>query len=145
MRFARGFTLIELMIVVAVVAVLAAIAIPSYTDYITRARFAEATSALANLRVKMEQYYQDNRNYGGTGAGGCGLAGQEPVYKSFGHTCQVTNGGQGFTATATGNAGRVTGFVFTIDEQNNRRTTAAPSGWLSAAMNCFIVRKNSCA
>ena len=55
MRCARGFTLIELMITVAVIAVLSAIALPSYTDYVTRSKLAEAYAHLADLRVKMEQ------------------------------------------------------------------------------------------
>ena len=65
MRGQRGFTLIELMIVIAVIAILAAIALPSYNDYIRRGKIAEGTSGLADLRVKMEQWYQDNRTYVG--------------------------------------------------------------------------------
>ena len=61
---AAGFTLIEVMIVVAIVAILTAIALPSYKDYIRRGRLPEAFNALADYRTKMEQYYQDNRNYG---------------------------------------------------------------------------------
>lgn len=140
----RGFTLIEIMIVVAIVGILAAIAVPAYTDFITRGQLAEAHQGLGGFRVKMEQYYQDNRSYAGTGVGGCGLAGQEPTYNHFAHGCQATNGGQGYTATVTGASGRVTGFVFSINEQNQRQTTGAPYGWLTATMNCFIVRKNSC-
>src|SRR5664279_3839562 len=59
----RGFTLIEVMIVVAIVAVLAAIALPSYTDYIRRGKIIDATSKLSDARVHLEQWFQDNRSY----------------------------------------------------------------------------------
>ncbi|MGH8742788.1 MAG: type IV pilin protein, partial [Burkholderiales bacterium] len=66
MKTQNGFTLIELMTVVAVLAILAVIAVPAYNDYVTRGKIPEATSNLADLRVKMEQWYQDNRNYQNT-------------------------------------------------------------------------------
>jgi prepilin-type N-terminal cleavage/methylation domain-containing protein len=52
MRRQQGFTIIELMIVVVVIAVLSAIALPSYTDYITRSKIAEAYAHLADLRAE---------------------------------------------------------------------------------------------
>ena len=61
MRSATGFTLIEVMITVAIVAILAAVAIPSYTSYITRSKIQEATTTLLAMRTKMEQYFQDHR------------------------------------------------------------------------------------
>ena len=92
----RGFTLIEVMITVVIVAVLAAIALPNYTDYITRSKFAEAQGALADLRVKMEQYYQDNRRYSTTTGGGtCGIpGGNTPTVQGaryFTYVCASTN------------------------------------------------------
>lgn len=145
MKRQNGFTLIELLIVVAIVGILAAIAVPMYTDYVTRGQLVEAHAGLAGFRVQMEQYYQDNRTYNGAGPGGCGLP-PGPTYQHFGHTCQITNGGQGYLATATGNAGRVTGFIFTINEQNQRQTTGTPAGWAPAVMPspCFVIRKGSC-
>lgn len=56
-----GFTLIEVMIAVAVVAILAAPALPSYRDYVTRGNIPEATSRLLTKQVQMEQWFQDNR------------------------------------------------------------------------------------
>jgi len=49
-----GFTLIELMITVAVVGILAAVAFPSYTNYIRRGKIAEAQSTLSDLRLRAE-------------------------------------------------------------------------------------------
>jgi len=70
MSSSRGFTIIEIMIVVVMVAILASIAIPSYTQYVTRSKIQEATSTLLAQRVKMEQFFQDNRTYIGSCAPG---------------------------------------------------------------------------
>lgn len=59
----RGFTLIELMIVVAVVAILAAIAFPSYRDYVLRSNRAVAKSMLTQVADRQEQFYVSNKRY----------------------------------------------------------------------------------
>lgn len=63
MRLNAGFTLLELMIAVAVVAILAAVAYPSYQSYVGRAYRAEAHSALHRLANLQEQYFLDQRQY----------------------------------------------------------------------------------
>jgi type IV pilus assembly protein PilE len=65
---ARGFTLIELMVAVAIVAILAAIAVPAYQSYILRGHVASATSGLSAAAAQMEQYFQDNRTYAAVSA-----------------------------------------------------------------------------
>lgn len=64
----RGFTLIELMIVVAIVAVLAAIAYPAYTSHVRRGYRAAAQSYLMDLAQKQTQYLLDNRAYASNAA-----------------------------------------------------------------------------
>lgn len=59
----RGFTLIELMIVVAIIAILAAIAYPTYTNYITKTRRAAATACLSEYANYMERFYTTNMSY----------------------------------------------------------------------------------
>jgi type IV pilus assembly protein PilE len=136
----RGFTLIEVFIVVGVIAILAGIALPAYTDYIIRGMLPEAHVGLGGYRVQMEQYYQDNRNYG---AAGCGVL--VPPTKNFSFACGTSSVGQAYTATATG-VGKTAGFTFTINEKNERKTTAAQTGWGTASMpaTCYIIRKGSC-
>ena len=139
-RKARGFTLIELMITVAVVGVLAAIAYPSYTEYIRRGKIVEATGDLSTLRVRLEQYYQDNRDYGSTAAT-CGNAMAMPTTPSFMFTCAWGAGGtsQSFLATATGKAtAGMSGFVFTVNESNLQRTTQFDGS--AVAANCWMKR-----
>lgn len=65
MRNQKGFTLIELMIAVAIVGILAVIATPAYTDYVNRARRTDGHSALMTLSVQMEHYYSGNATYVG--------------------------------------------------------------------------------
>ncbi len=65
-----GFTLIELMIVVAIIGIIAAIAYPSYTDYVDRARRSDAQGALMGLAAAMERHYATNNSYQGAASGG---------------------------------------------------------------------------
>lgn len=134
-----GFSLIELMVVVAVVAILAAIAIPAYTDYVTRGKVPDATSYLATKRTKLEQFFQDNRTYVGAE---CSATADTATSKNFDFSCAAT--ATTFTATAAGK-GAMAGFTYTVD-QTGAKTSAfaspAPSGWIAASPNnCWVTRK----
>ena len=118
--------MIEALIVMSVLAILAAIAIPNYTRYVTRGNLVEATNALAEYRVRMEQFYQDNRSYQ-NGAGVCGAAVPANL-QNFAVDCRIAAAGQAYTAAATG-AGSVAGFAYSINQANVRATTALPTHW----------------
>ena len=72
MKRQSGFTLIELMIVVAIIAILAAIAISQYQDYVAKAQFSEAASITDGIKTKLAEYYSQ--------AGACPVMGTSPGF-----------------------------------------------------------------
>jgi type IV pilus assembly protein PilE len=78
----RGFTLIELMVVVAIVAILASVAIPSYQTYVMRGNRTDGITPLQSTMNAQERYYTDNRTYTinlGTGGLNIGPAANSPL------------------------------------------------------------------
>ena len=136
MKSPKGFTLIEVMITVAIVGILAAVAMPSYTDYVTRGKIPDATSALATKRVQAEQFFQDNRTY--VGATNLGCAADTTSSKNFSFSC-TTQTATAYTLQALGKS-TMAGFAYTIDETGAKATTAAPSGWTTST-SCWITAK----
>jgi type IV pilus assembly protein PilE len=137
-RRLRGFTLIELMVTVAVVSILAAIAIPSYGNYVRRGKVVEATSALADMRMKMEQYYQDNRTYQNYVDASCKLVSNGNAIidaRYFTYSCGSDT--TTYTITATGVAAKgMGGYSYTIN-QNNAKTSAVPG---ATGATCWITK-----
>lgn len=72
-----GFTLVELMIVVAILAILAAIALPNYSDYVRTSRRSDAVTALSTAAVAFEKYRVNNTGYP-TGLSAAGVSGTSP-------------------------------------------------------------------
>lgn len=138
MKLQSGFSLVELFIVVAIIGVLASVALPAYQDYIIRGNLVEATSALSEARIKMEQFYQDNRTYD-TGDGTTCPGTIVTSTTNFNYTCSGLTAGT-YTITATGK-NSVSDFAFTINQSNTKRTTALKSGWGTPPMECWVAKK----
>jgi type IV pilus assembly protein PilE len=121
-RKLNGFTLVELLIAMAIIGILATIAVPALSDHLVRGKLLEATTALSDGRVKMEQFFQDNKTYAG------GPAPQQTDNFTF---AVANDTATTFTITATGKAGTaVSAFIYTIDETNARTTVSVKSGWI---------------
>lgn len=125
----RGFTLIEVMITVAIVAILASVALPAYTDYIRRGQIQEATTALSDGQVRMEQYFQDNHTYDGAPC--------PSSTKHFTLSCGEPSA-TAFTITATG-LDSLDGFDYTIDQSATKTSTTA---WGNGT-TCWITSKGA--
>ena len=136
-----GFTLIEVMITVAIIAILAAVALPNYFEYVLRSRLVEAKTNLSDMRTRLEQYFLDNRKYPDAcidykaGAAGPGNIFLPATQKYFAVTCNNL-AATTYTVSAIGQ-----GFTFTINEANTRATTGVPTKWTTSA-TCWVSRRN---
>lgn len=135
-----GFTLIEVMIVVAIIGILATIAYPSYRDYILRGQVVDATTGMSSLRADLERHFQDNRTFETVGAftSPCGRTDAQRTFGDFIVTCPT------LTATTYTLQADGAGFVFTVDQADVRATTTTPSGWPTCATRWILKKGQAC-
>jgi type IV pilus assembly protein PilE len=124
-RDAAGFSLIELLIAVAIVGILASIALPSYREHLRRGAMEEVTASVGTGRVAIEQFFLDNRTYEDAPC--------PDGTEYFAVACE--SDATTYTITATG-SDLMDGFVIDIDETGARSTTGP---WGDAA--CWLSRK----
>ncbi|WP_374354295.1 type IV pilin protein [Chitinimonas sp.] len=148
MRRTKGFTLIELMIVIAVIGILAKIALDQYGAYVLRGKVTEAFTQLSDIRIKMEQLYVDRRgNYGAVNTDCDASVIPTTGIKYFSYTCKIDAADpQKFTITAksvgNGGMGPADSYQFTINEADLKRTTAFV-GNSAVPLNCWVSSKGS--
>ncbi|KPZ65256.1 Fimbrial protein precursor [Pseudoalteromonas sp. P1-16-1b] len=107
----KGFTLIELMIVVAIIGILAAVALPAYQDYTLKARFAEVKTSAASVKTTMAQCLQENNNIIASCDSYADLGIAAPVANDNLASVAIAETTGVITATGTASAG---GFTYTL-------------------------------
>jgi prepilin-type N-terminal cleavage/methylation domain-containing protein len=126
MRNEKGFTLIELMIVIAIIGILAAVAIPSYQNYTKRAKASEAKILLDAIRTNEETYKAEYNVYTTSNT----LLGNPSVNKKF-YTYAIVAATTTFTATASGSStgtGAGLSGTWTLNQSGILSGTAVTSG-----------------
>lgn len=136
MRKQHGFTLIELMVTVAVIGILSAIALPSYSAYVFRSKIPVGLDSLATYQARLEQAYQDTGSYG---SAACSAA--IPTISNFTLTCTIASAGQGFTAKIVG-TGPIAGVSYSVDQNGTRITLSHPYG--VPTQSCWTIRGGTC-
>jgi type IV pilus assembly protein PilE len=119
-RKASGFTLIELMIVVAIIGILLAVAFPSYKEYVKRGKRADAKAYLLQVATKQQQYFMDARQYANQTTLTTTLGVAPSTSVSSNYTLTVTAAGgppPSFTATLVPQGGMSGDYKYTINDQ----------------------------
>ena len=127
MKSSKGFTLIELMVAVVVIGILSAIAIPAYKDYVIRGKLADGVAGLSDGRVKMEQFFLDNKTY---------VGGPVPGATNYFTYAASDLSNSTYTLTATGK-GDLSSYSYTINESNIK---ASNTPWGNST-SCWVIKK----
>jgi type IV pilus assembly protein PilA len=135
----QGFTLIELMIVVAIIGILAAVALPAYQDYTVKAKLSEVILATSQCRTAVAEVYQTAAAGSGPGAGNWGCESASQSSKYVGSVATNENGVVTVTSsTSTDLPSEVRGKTITLTPQNSTGTalTASDIPTQVAAFKC---------
>ncbi len=134
MKTGRGFSLLELMVAVAIAGILASVAIPSYTSYVIRSHLVDMTDGIAAMSANMEIYFQDNRTYEDSG----NFTSPCRALATTNYSIACTSNATTYTLTATG-LESISDFTFTLDQSGNRGTTSVKTGWGTVPATCWHV------
>lgn len=135
MEKTRGFTLIELIIAVAIIGILMAIAVPSYQDHLRKGRRAEAQSFLTQVAQRQQQYLLDARTYafGGTAITDLGLTPPATVSTYYAISVTGASNPPSFTVTADSSSNNVQAkdgnLTLTHTGQKQRLVSGVDKGW----------------
>jgi type IV pilus assembly protein PilE len=137
-RGAHGFSLVEIMIVIVIVGILSSLALPSYLDYVTRARLSEAFTALGAAQASAEQFWSNEHTF----AGFDGALSFPANTSNFSYVLTTATTST-YTIEAVG-AGPLAGFIYSVDQNGARATLGVPSGWTGNGACWTDRRDGSC-